>query len=189
MLEHLHVRLVLLEGFRRLGYGESGAEAEQDDLSLCLGQLFDRLKHLVHRHREFGHLGRPAMLILDPFGHFARRGAGRGAPVVGDHVVASDAEQPGPERAAFFPTLSQREWPPLEPGDRSHDLEEDLLGEVLRVGLIADACEAEAIERRDVRVVQPPDRLLVTSGGALHERALFGDRQVRQRGFASQGAG
>src|SRR5690606_39353383 len=95
--------------------------------------------------------------LRNPFGHFPRGGAGGGAPVVGDHVVASDAEDPCPERAAFFPTLSQRERPPLEPADGSHDLEEDFLGEVFRVGFVADACEAEAIEGCDVDGVKPSD--------------------------------
>src|SRR3546814_17272924 len=104
-------------------------------------------------------------------------------------MVASDAEDPGPEGAALFAVRPQWEWPPLELGDGSHDLEEDFLGEVFRVGFVADAGEAEAIEGCDVRVVEPPDRPLFTFGGALDERAFFGDRQVRQRGAASECAG
>ena len=189
MLEHLHIRLVLVEGFRRLGHGESGAEAKEDHLALCLREQFYRREHLVHCHRQLGHLGRTAMVVLDPFGHLARRGAGGGAPVVGDHVVASDAEDPRPERAALFPTLSQREWPPLEPADGPHDLQEDLFRQVFRVGLVADAGETEAIERCDVHVVEPPDRRRVTAPCALHEHAFFGYRQVWQRGFAPRPSG
>jgi hypothetical protein len=66
----------------------------------------------------------------------------------------------------------KRHLPPAEAADRAEHLEEDLFGQILRFGRIADARHHVAIDAGHVPIVDVGQGLLVARPGAIDRRPL-----------------
>src|SRR3954471_8667483 len=141
-----------------LGRGQTGHVAQHDDAPLVLGQAVERLAQAapaVRRALLARGLGRRAYVA-------ARDGAARAYMI--DRRVAGDLQQP----------RGERDRPRLVAVDDRHQLEEHVLGDVLRVAVVAHDAAGVAVDAVGVADVEHAYSVAVARprgvDGSLDER-------------------